>query len=89
MPRGVYPRLPAHKRLGEKNPRAKLPNSQVKMLREYRAAGWTHKELAFFFEISEGCVSLICRGLSYRDAGGPIEARYTYRTHRGRPSSSR
>ena len=39
------------------------------MMREWRAAGWTHAELAFLFEMSQTAVSKACRGLSYKNSG--------------------
>jgi hypothetical protein len=59
-------------RAGPDNPNAKLDNAQVKMLREYRAGGWSHADLALLFGISESRSSEICRGLGYKNAGGPI-----------------
>lgn len=52
---------------------------EIRMLREYRAAGWSHKELAFFFEMNQSNVSKACKGLSYRHAGGPLEELRNYR----------
>jgi hypothetical protein len=49
------------------------------MMREYRVGGWSHAELAWFFEMSQSAVSKACKGLSYRDAGGPLEDLRTYR----------
>jgi hypothetical protein len=57
---------------GTLNPNAKLSDAQVVMLREYRAGGWSHADLALLFGISESRSSEICRGLGYKGAGGPI-----------------
>jgi hypothetical protein len=54
-------------------------NWEIRMMREYRAGGWSHAELAFFFEMSQSAVSKACKGLSYRDAGGPLEELRNYR----------
>lgn len=59
-------------RIGEGNPTSKLKDKDVKMLREYRAGGWSHKDLALLFGISESRSSELCRGKGYPDAGGPI-----------------
>jgi hypothetical protein len=59
-------------RAGSLNPNAKLSDSQVVMLREYRAGGWSHADLALLFGISESRSSEICRGIGYKHAGGPI-----------------
>lgn len=72
-------------RMGSGNPNAKLSDAQVRMLREYRAGGWTHGELSFLFEISPSRSSEICRGLAYPDAGGPIDSLRNYNGRRGRP----
>jgi hypothetical protein len=58
---------------GENNPCAKMTNARVQMLREYRAGGWPHAELSWFFGISQSRSSEICRGRAYPDAPGPIE----------------
>ncbi len=55
-----------------------LANWEARMMREYRAGGWTQAELAFFFGISQGRVSKVLRGQSYKDAGGPIETSRRY-----------
>lgn len=62
-------------RAGEVNPNAKLTNSQVKMMREYRAGGWSHADLALLFSMSESRCSEICRGKGYKRADGPIETK--------------
>ena len=46
---------------------------EIRMMREYRAAGWGQKELAWFFEMSQSAVCKALKGLTYRDAGGPLE----------------
>jgi hypothetical protein len=60
---------------GSLNPNAKLKDNEVVMLREYRRGGWSHADLALLFGISEGRSSEICRGIGYKNAGGPIEKR--------------
>jgi hypothetical protein len=57
----------------------KPENWEIRMLREYRAAGWSQAELSFFFEMSQTAVSKAVKGLSYKDAGGPIETERNYR----------
>jgi hypothetical protein len=57
---------------GTDNPNAKLSDSQVVMMREYRAGGWSHADLALLFGMSESRCSEICRGKGYKSAGGPI-----------------
>lgn len=76
--------LPASERLGEHNPNAKMTNAEVKMMREYRAGGWSHDELAVLFPVSAARSSEICRGLAYKDAGGPIDTHRNYPAGRGR-----
>lgn len=61
-------------RPGVLNSNAKFKDpKQVVMLRTYRHGGWSHKDLAMLFGCSQGTSSLICRGKSYPNAGGPIE----------------
>lgn len=62
-------------RVGARNPNAKMNDATVKMLREYRAGGWSHKDLALLFGISESRSSEICQGKGYPNAGGPITGR--------------
>lgn len=50
-----------------------LQNWEARMMREYRAGGWSHGELGFLFQVSQPVVSRVCRGESYKDAGGPVE----------------
>jgi HNH endonuclease len=57
---------------GEGHGRHKLTAEQVLDLRTKRTAGWNIQELADWFGISLAAVSLICRGLNWRDAGGPL-----------------
>ncbi len=52
---------------------------EIRMMREYRAGGWSQAELAFFFEMSQTAVSKAVKGLSYKNAGGPIETERNYR----------
>lgn len=59
-------------RKGPNNPNAKRTNAEVRMMREYRAGGWSHADLAMLFDMSESRCSEICRGKGYPDAGGPI-----------------
>lgn len=65
--------------------RGKLEDWEVRMLREYRIGGWSHKELAFLFGISEHRSSEICRGRAYKNSPGPIDNLRVYHGHRGRP----
>ena len=75
MRRGVRITPPeARDRVGELNPNAKLSDAQARRLREQRAKGWSVTDLASSFGISEtGCLYII-RGVTYKAAGGPIEA---------------
>jgi hypothetical protein len=67
---------------GTANPNAKIKDPrQIVMLREYRRGGWSHADLAFFFGISPATSSLICRGKSYKDVGGPIEGDHASYSH--------
>jgi hypothetical protein len=57
---------------GALNPNAKLKDTDVIMMREYRAGGWSHADLSLLFNMSQSRCSEICRGLAYKDVGGPI-----------------
>ncbi len=59
-----------------------LENWEAAMMRRYRAGGWTQAELAFFFGISQGRVSKVVRGETYKDAGGPVETGRRYERKR-------
>lgn len=58
---------------GEDNPNAALTNEAARNLRVLRANGWTHADLAAMYGISVTRSSAICKGRTYREAGGPIE----------------
>lgn len=64
--------LRSSERTGPRNPNAKRTDAEVRMMREYRAGGWSHADLAMLFDMSESRCSEICRGKGYPDAGGPI-----------------
>lgn len=72
MPR--KPKVVNPARSGVLNSNAKFKDPRmVVMMREYRHGGWSHKDLGLLFGCSQGTSSLICRGISYPDAGGPVE----------------
>ncbi|QKY79802.1 helix-turn-helix DNA binding domain [Arthrobacter phage Bumble] len=54
-----------------------LTNEQVERIRELVAGGQSQRSVADHFEISPTLVSMICRGLRYPDAPGPITYSYT------------
>lgn len=72
--------MPPARRRGELNPNAKLSNYDARRMRELRAEKhYSHRDLQRIFgSISLGAVSCLLRGLSYKDAGGPIETEYRY-----------
>ena len=57
----------------------KLTAEEVALIRERRAMGARQKDLAEQFGITDGLVSMIVRGLRWKDAGGPIEKKRKYR----------
>ena len=57
---------------GEGNSLAKLTNDQARLIRVRYADGDLLRELSAAFGVSEGQISLLVRGLSYQDAGGPV-----------------
>lgn len=64
-------------RRGERHPLASLTDEQVKNMRTLRAENpefWTLRRLATIFGVCESMVSRVVRGMSRRDAGGPISA---------------
>ncbi|WBF79008.1 helix-turn-helix DNA binding domain protein [Arthrobacter phage Bolt007] len=56
-----------------------LSDEQVLALREAAEAGTSHVALAEEYGISTSLVSMICRGIRYPDAPGPITYSYTPR----------
>lgn len=64
---------------GRQNPHTKITREAVVLMRERRAAGARQKDLADQFGITDGQVSMIIRGIRWRDAGGPIETERKYR----------
>lgn len=71
---------------GEGNSLAKLTNDQARVIREQYAGGVLLRELSADFGVSMGQISLLVRGLSYPDAGGPLAVgdQRTVRHSRGR-----
>jgi hypothetical protein len=59
---------------GEKNPRSKLSDEQVRSLRERAAAGGYAPDLAAEYGITQASVSQIVTGQTRAAAGGPIRA---------------
>ena len=59
---------------GEDNNRSMMSNAEVRAARELRCTmGMTVRELTLMYSpISQGAMSLLLRGLTYKDAGGPI-----------------
>lgn len=68
-------------RTGERNPLARLTDSQAREIRELRANGWSHRDISALYGISQSAVHDIVKGKSYKGAGGPVEGpgRGTYR----------
>lgn len=56
-------------------PNARLAPADVVLMRERRQAGAPQKLLAEQFGVSEAYVSTIVRGLTWADAGGPIQSK--------------
>jgi hypothetical protein len=56
----------------------KVTNEDVVLMRERRAAGARQRDLAEQFNITDGQVSMIVRGIRWPDAGGPIERERRY-----------
>lgn len=52
--------------------RRKLDNDQLKQLREERATGIPVWALAGIYNIDYSYVSLLCRGVARKEAGGPV-----------------
>ncbi len=84
-PLGKTTGLRPGERTGERNPNALMSDAEVRMMRKYREGGWTLEELAFLFPVSANRASEICRGLAYKDAGGPVSKLGQYNGRRGRP----
>lgn len=64
---------------GRVNHATKLTPEDVEKMRVRRFHGASQKDLARDFNITDGQVSMIVRGLRWRDAGGPIETERRYR----------
>jgi transcriptional regulator len=61
-----------------RNGSTKLTAEQVVTIRQRRAAGASQKALAKQYDISDGQVSMIVRGIRWPNAGGPIETERKY-----------
>ncbi len=71
-------RVSSYARRGESNGKAKLSNSQIRLLRTLRIRLPTkpsYKELGDIFGLNPRQVNRICTGEQRIDAGGPIEIR--------------
>lgn len=62
-------------RRGRAGRSGKLTDPEVILIRERRAAGARQKDLAEQFNVSDGQISMIVRGIRWPDVGGPIEAK--------------
>jgi hypothetical protein len=60
---------------GELNGNNKYTDKQARMIREYRAEGFTYTDLMKLFEGCSATIYCICHGVSYKTAGGPIEGK--------------
>lgn len=58
---------------GRGNPRRKLSDEDIRLIRERRALGARQKDLADQFGVTDGVISMIVRGLRRAEVGGPIE----------------
>ena len=61
-------------RLGEKHPKAKLTDRQVKSIREYKAAGVSDAHLALEFGVSRALIYKLHRGTARQHSPGLQEA---------------
>lgn len=62
-------------RTDEDNNLAKMTNAEVRAARELRVNfNMTVGELRLMYGVSQGAMSLLLRGLTYKTAGGPISA---------------
>ncbi len=58
------------KRRGEANPRVRLTEGQVKMIRDQLSAGRQHKEIAEDFDVSRSTISMISSGAIWSYGNG-------------------
>ena len=63
---------------GRANRARKLTDEDVVMIRERRANGARQKDLAAQYNVSDGAISMIVRGVRYENVGGPIETERKY-----------
>jgi transcriptional regulator len=57
----------------------KFTDKQVIEIRKLAQRGTLYSEIAKDFNCSQSLISLICRGLGYKDVGGPIQSSYVKR----------
>lgn len=70
-------------RSGQDNIAAKLRDNEVRAARELRHDyRLTVVELARMYGTSHGCMSLLLRGITYADAGGPLDPGRPRRPHK-------
>lgn len=67
--------VPPAQRRGELNPNAKLTNNDARRMRVLRAQeNVSRADLQRIFgNVSKATVAHVLRGLTYKDAGGPVE----------------
>lgn len=79
--------MPPAGRRGELNPNAKLSNHDARRMRELRAREKASVAdlMRLFGNVSKTTVSHVLRGLTYKDAGGPVEEKLLHIRSRRRP----
>jgi hypothetical protein len=65
--------MPHYGHYGEKNGNNRWTDAEAKEIREYRAIGFTYPDLKKMYGGSDGALHDLCHGISYKEAGGPIE----------------
>jgi len=72
---------------GEENKNSKLDDTQVRIIRERRAAGESRRALAVSYGISELHISRIVQGLNRIDAGGPLTPARAHKPYKNRKAA--
>lgn len=65
--------------MGKVRKGATFSEADIRMIREYRHGGWKFEELRVLFPgVTDAKLSDICRGRTYKNAGGPITEPYQH-----------
>jgi hypothetical protein len=69
---------------GELNGNNNWTDKQARMIREYRAGGFSYPDLQKLWGGTESTITDLCNGKTYKNAGGPIAGKDYLRGRHGK-----